>query len=528
MKSRQKTPALMLVLVMVIALLCSCAGGTQPPASSAAPASSAPAQTASEDKPVLKALVANANIDWNDPEANPVLAYLTEATGYLVAYDPLPADNPADKLNAIISAGTDYDFVVISASISGANVLYAQYASQGALLDLKPLVEELAPNIVDGIDQSLWDICTVNGTYYAVPTANPSGRDDTANIDYGIMVRTDILEKMNAKMPTTLDEFTALLEDYQKTDPMGNGDMNVPLTATIANLKELRLNAIGGAFGVETDWKDVSGELVPYQTQDGFYEYLEYMNDLYSKGLLDTEMPVNQGATTLEKFTTSRALCRLDGYWAVPSLVETFGTVSPDASFEFIQPLEKSGLAGSGTKTKNQIAGYTVIPKNAKNVEATIDYLNMKLDPEIFKVATLGEENVDYTVDEKGAFYPILPTFFEHRGNAGNYATGTNQFNNDYWLCRARKDENQYAAYCRLNYDYGSFIKVDPSTDVPCDVLAKISADISVSNTVTEEFIVNSVVSGITRDSFDAFVTDWKAQCGDKLITVYNEWYQNR
>jgi putative aldouronate transport system substrate-binding protein len=239
-------------------------------------------------------------------------------------------------------------------------------------------------------------------------------------------------------------------------------------------------------------------------------------------------MPTNQIATTLEKFTTDLALCRIDGWWSLPSLVETFKTTNPEAAVEYVQPLEMAGKAGMSASSINQMDFYVVIPKNAKNVEATMDYFAKKLVPETFKEMVIGIEGVDHNVDAEGNFTPILPTFFEHRGNANIYLTGTTEDYGTYWLCRARKNEDQFKAYSQLNFDYGSFIHVNPGSDVPCSIYAQISTNLTNSASFTEEFVVNSVVSGITAESYQDFIAEWKSLGGDKLIEKYNEWYTSR
>ena len=483
-------------------------------------------ETVSEQKEpiVLKALVPNSGgLAWNDGDANPILDWLTETTGYKVEYDILPADNPLDKLNAIMAAGADYDFIVIQDKSR-----YAEYASQGALMDMKPLVEQYAPNVAASVNQTLLDICTVGDTYYAIPNMSPSGREDSANVNMGIMIRTDLLNEIGLSMPTTIDEFTAMLETFKSVDPKGKGNANVPFSLTMNDLDAVRTSGIGGAFGVELDWKDVNGELVPYQIDQGFYDFIVYLNELYTKGLMDPEMPTNQGATVTEKFTTDLVLCRTDGYWSIPTLVDTFKNTNPTATVEFVQPLEKDGLVGISANSKNQIESYIVIPKNAKNAEATMDYFNKKLDPVVFKEMVIGVEGTDYTVDGDGNYLPVLPTFFEHRGNANSYLTGTNDDYGKYWLCRARKNEDQYKAYTQINYTYGDFVKANPASDIPCALFTDISSDLTNSKNLTQEFIVNAIVYGVTEESFNDFVEKWKSQCGDKLISTYNEWYASK
>jgi putative aldouronate transport system substrate-binding protein len=466
----------------------------------------------------------NPDYDMNDAVKNPVHDFLTRATGYEVTYEYLPADAPMDKLNAIMAAGADeYDIIRLD---GGKGDRYAEYAIHGALMDMGAVIEDY-PNL-KAISPELLKILTINDTFYAIPTASPSGRDDSSNADNFLLWRTDILKTMGREMPVTLDEFTGLLQAYKDQDPMKNGAANVPLLIGIGDLNSLRTSSIGGAFGVELYWNDEGGTLVPYQTKAGFFEFLLYLNDLYRRGLIDPEMPTNNASAIRTKWTTNRALVRPDGWWDIPSLVTTFKQVYPEATMEFGQPLEKNGQTGAGVNSKNMIDAYTFIPLKAKKWKAAMDFLNKTMDREIFKEMSIGKEGVEYTVNAEGGYDPVFPAFFDNRGNANWYLNGSRPEYSRYWLCRAKKDQDQYKAWMRINSGYDRFIKVNPASDVPVSIFILITSATNLSNSLTRDFMVNSIVSGVTRAQFDAFVADWRAQCGNDLITAYNDWYKNR
>jgi putative aldouronate transport system substrate-binding protein len=475
----------------------------------------------------LHALVPNQGFDMNDGVANPVHLFIQEKTGYTITYDQLPMDEPMNKLNAIMAAGAqEYDFVSLYGEVKDR---YAQYASQGALMDMAPLVKG-APNLAAGITQEMIDVVTIGDTYYCIPGLSASARPGISSTpDNFLLIRTDLMKKIGrTTLPTTLSDFTAMLQAYKDQDPMKAGSANVPLVVDIGGLNNLRRNSLGGAFGIELDWKDEGGTLVPYQTQTGFFEYLQYLNDLYRRGLMDPEMPTNNGATVREKFTTNKALVRPDGWWDIPSLRTTFQASYPEASVEFIQPLERNGMAGAQVKSAYQVHIFTFIPKGAKNYLAVMDFLNKKAEPAIYKESVIGREGVDHTVNAQGGYEPITPVFFESRGNADKYQFHAPAVYGEYWLARAKKDADQYKAMAQVCYDYADFLHIDPSWDIPCSAYIDIASPTQLSNSLTNEFVVNSIVNGVTRAQFDAFVSDWRAQCGNQLSTIYNNWYKNR
>jgi putative aldouronate transport system substrate-binding protein len=476
--------------------------------------------TASNDsgpKPTLKALVAyKSGMDFNN---NPVQKYLEEKTGYKIQYDTLPADNPNDKLNAIMASGTDYDFVIV-----WDKGRYADYAQQGALTDLKPLVAKYGSNISKNITTAMFDIVTVDKSYYCIPTISPSGKKDSSNVNTGIMVRQDLLDKMGLSTPKTLDDFTNILQQIKDKDPNGQGSKNIPLTLD-QKLNDVLSCGIGGAFGIANKWTAVSGKLVPRVEMPGFKAYVQYMKDLYTKGLLDKETPTNQGMTAKEKFTSGRAFAFVDTWSDVPQLKSTLATTQPSAKVQYIPPVSgQYGKAAYPAASVNSFGTYTIIPKGTKHAADVIKYINVILTEDIFKGLVIGMENVDHTVKD-GAYYPILPIFFNDRGNADCYLMGATKSYGTYWLCRARKDDNQYAAYAQINFDFGQYVSVNPDTELPCSISAGIAAEQIAVDNLSDQFVIQSVTGVFSDATFNTFLASWKSQGGDDIVKKMNDWY---
>ncbi len=348
--------------------------------------------------------------DFNDETANPVLTYIKQATGYEITYDVLPAESPYDKVNGILASGTYYDFIIIKDKD-----YYTQYASWGALLDMKELVEQYAPNVAANISDTAAKILTIGDTYYAIPNMSPSGREDSANVSYGMMYRADVLEQLGLEKPTTTEEFADMLRAFKEKDPFGAGAEIAPMTTYSSMLDNLRTCGLGGAFGISYEWIDRDGTLVPYQMTDGFADYLSYLHGLYEEGLLDVEMPTNTSSTVTSKFTSGKSAAAMFAYWSVPGLMKTFAETDPNAKLEYGQPLSGAEAGMAVTDSINTIGSYVVVPLCAKKNAANImEFFNRMADPEIFKGVALGEENVDYIVNEDGSYRP-LEAFFKDR-----------------------------------------------------------------------------------------------------------------
>lgn len=466
-------------------------------------------------KPTLKALVLyKSGLDYNN---YPVQKFLEDKTGYKVEYDVLPQDNPMDKLNVIMASGQDYDFITINDSTR-----YSTYSQQGALLDLEPLVKKYGPNITKNIDKAMFDRIRVNGKYYAIPTSTASGRKDSTNILSGILVRQDWMDKLGIKAPTTIDEFTDMLKQFKDKDPNGNGAKNIPLTSD--NTMNLLTTGIAGAFGLEFNWNDVNGKLVNQVQMPGFKDYILYLKDLYNKGLIDKESPTNQFSTAKEKFTSGRAGAFADGWGDIPTIDDTLKKTQPNAKVVYLPPV--SGKYGKAVEVagdlKSSIDYFTFIPKSSKHAEDVIKYFNLKLEEDTFRTMVIGDENVDYTVKD-GGYYPILPNFFNDRGNANQYLTGASSNYGQYWLARVRKDDRLYEGWKELNIDFAQHVEIDPMSTAPTlDAVAKHN---QILQKLESDFITKSVVGDFSDSTLNAFIAQWKAQGGDEETKEINDWY---
>src|SRR5690606_11461618 len=234
-------------------------------------------------KSTLKVLGFNAPFD---PNKSVMAKDIEDTTGYKVEYFMLPSENPDQKLNIEIASRADYDILALSPS------QFYTLASQGALLPLNDLLNDYGENIKKAILPESWELTTFDGEIFGIPQKN-----ERANIEGGLYVREDILNNMDIKIPTNLDEFyDALVKIKEETNL-------VPLTGG----PQIWIPTIFSAFGLATDWAEVDGSLVPRLLMPETKEYIAFMKKLYDEGLLDKDWAINQPATVKEKFASGKA-----------------------------------------------------------------------------------------------------------------------------------------------------------------------------------------------------------------------------
>ncbi|OXS54529.1 hypothetical protein B1A99_26660 [Cohnella sp. CIP 111063] len=515
--SRKKGLAALLVLLLSFATILAACGGNNkdaggnsgaspasPSASAKAPESSA---AAPEEKPVLKAL---RNYMQDDYNSYPVNQYIQEKTGYTVRNDMLPQEKPGDKLNLIMASGADYDFIDAMNTQD-----FFNFAKNGALTDLTPLIEQFGPNIKQALSPESLAGATVDGKIYGIPTLNVSYVRD------GLLIRTDWLDKVGKAMPKTLDEFVDVLKAFKEQDPGGNGKNNIPFTIDSIGL----VDNIMGAFGIYGQWNELDGKPVNVSSHPALKDYASFVRSLYEQGLLDKEFATNKSATSAEKFTSGRAGVIWARWSSIPGYDEAIKKNVPDAAYQFIPPM--TGPDGQSGFT--QIGGFnkiTFVPKSAKHPEDVVKMVNAMLDPETFKGIFVGEEGVTYTL-ENGNYMPIEPAFFEQRGSANNFVIGMDEANFvTYWQARLQKS--------KAMFDNFQLVNNIPKEQIHQDVLAfapylpKYSANGAKLDSAVNDYLIKMIVDGVSDDSIASLQKAWNGAGGEEVAQEVSVWYASK
>lgn len=500
--------ALMVAGVMAITSLAGCSqkSDTQATGTEAA-TSTAAVQTEQAEKPVLKYLGPNCADDVNTRYEASIIE---KVTGYKVQYDMVPNENPQDKLSLIIASGEQYDVITANGWLKE---YCLEFAKQGALMELDPLMEEYGPRLKTVIPEKSYNLFKVNGKKYFIPS-----KIGLEYVDKGLLVRQDWLDKLGMKQPATLDEFTEMLRAFKGKDPGNNGDKNIPFGVSTLD----QIHGLMGAFGISLNWNVVDGKLVAREELPGFKEYLGYMASLYKEGLIDQEMPVNKSTTLTEKYGNGRVGVMCQTTFSIGPLVDALTKVVPDAKYDYLEPI----LGNDGQQGVMRTAGYdflTFIPKASKYPADAMKWINAKLEEDNFKITTIGEENVHHKVTD-GVYSAILPKFNEEYGDAWFYLTGTDEeAYARYWIARVQRDTRTYKGFVELQETadkYGKLDVVKLATNVP----TFNKNDITLS-TMTSDFMIKVVAGAEPISAIDEFVKKWKEAGGDASTKEINEWY---
>lgn len=381
---------------------------------------------------------------WAALEFSDVLSSLNDVIPYQIAQERLglnmvfqspPTGQEAEQFGLLIASDERPDIVIYEWNGNYPGGAEAAISNR-VILELNDIIEEYMPNLsayLEKYPEIAKMIKTDSGKIYNVPyiyTATPTGSEHHASISgrvpayetyMGMFIRRDLLEELGLEMPVTLDDFYDTLVAFKEYG------VEVPFTGIWGNLLESA--AIVSAFDIAHDFfLDVDGKTVRYgRVEEGYRDYLTYMNKLYAEGLLDPDFAVIDG-TTLK----SKILKQQTGVWT--GYTSTYMGVQYD-QIHSENPESKWYPVGltNPKQTEDQTLLYrqasypyrnsgAAITTSCKNVEAAAKWLDYFWSEEGDMLINWGVEGESYQ------YVNGYPTFTDKIKNDPNGLSPTNAF----------------------------------------------------------------------------------------------------
>ncbi|MBO0991743.1 extracellular solute-binding protein [Bacillus sp. SD088] len=341
---------------------------------------------------------ADAAPDWND-----ILVYnkYEEMTNMDIKWEMISKDGLKEKTNLML-AGGDYPDAFHSVGLSTQDLI--TYGGQGVLIPLNDLIDKYAPNLTKILDENpdiKQGITMPDGNIYSFPRIfDPEFTSVMAG--WKLWINEDFLKALDMEEPETLDEFYEYLKAAKEQDPNGNGESDeIGLSASgDSNL----INHFKGSFGlgnrgVAHQYVDVdpeTNELRFIPIDDGYKEMLQYLNKLYSEGLIIEDL-----YTVKSEQTNARGT---DGLFAATL------TTNPESGYgreEYIGANTLEGPHGDKLYSNYRAplvhsGAFSITDKN-QYPEETVRWLDYFYGDEGSKFYFMGIEGETYVENEDGS-----------------------------------------------------------------------------------------------------------------------------
>lgn len=282
-----------------------------------------------------------------------------------------------DKIQTIIASGEEYDACFTSNWLNP----YNTDVVKGAFIDIKDMVKEAAPGLLEVIPDYMWKAATVNGGIYAVPNQQIVARQ------IGALMPKEYVEGTGTDL-VSIKTLTDMGDYAQKAfDEYGAkvGGVNRTQAADYCGYEYISDYMAAGAIKMD----DETAKVVNFYETDEWKAMLNELVALNEKGLLDGECGYMD-----EYCESQRVAKKTSAYYS--------GTYKPGVEAE---ESARAGydcvMATAATEpyisTNSVIATMYGISATSKHPEETLKYLELiNTDPYAMNLVSYGIEGKHY------------------------------------------------------------------------------------------------------------------------------------
>lgn len=296
-----------------------------------------------------------------------------EATNVHIEWVEIPKSGWTEKVNIMFSTDSMPDAII-------GDVDMARNYEQ--LLALDDYLEAFAPNVTaffDTRDDYPNALRSPDGTVRALPIGDESMQNI---IDSQLWINQKWLDALNMEMPQTPEELKDVLIAFRDKDPNGNGEKDeIPFTFKNAWGWGDAIENLFGAWGVLENGYHVftqDGKVTFSAKEQGYYDTLSYLNDLYKSGLIDKDV----FTLSDDQYAARGASADVIGVFAGYNPANGVGVQNTEdyRAVPVLKQADGKQMVGINNVTKT---GGFVINKNCKNPAALVrwyDYINSSLE----------------------------------------------------------------------------------------------------------------------------------------------------
>lgn len=365
-----------------------------------------------------------------------------------------------------------------------------------------------------------------------------------------------IMDKLNLKLPATLDEFVNVLREIKKGEPgvIPFGYLNYKGTCFPCELDPLFFAPNGtNASGMQ---KDKDGNWYDAAIDPKNKEVWKLLQSLYKEGLFDKEGFTKEAYDhTFNDFAHQKIAVVTN---ALPNLnqamynlvLDQVKKATPDIKFEDIQLLPHP-LTGPGGKQYSKgspllVDNAIVIPKSSKNPERALEFIEWAFSNEGQTMKFYGLEGVHHTKDSSGKL-DINPEAWkkvtdvwgtpEIHGMFVNFTHASGammDYENNSWSEAHKKQRFitveraehtpsfNYIMNAVSNWKKETYVEI-PYYEANVDVSDAMRNTAAKLSEISQRYFVKFFVGELDVDSnWDKFVTEYKAAGADQYVAEYS------
>ena len=403
---------------------------------------------------------------------------------------------------------------------------------------LNDYVEKYAPNVQEmfAAEPELKSGCTApDGNMYSLPTYR---FDPSSTVTSGMWINMEWLDKLGLTMPETPDEFVEVLRAFRDQDPNGNGQADeIPLGAIQSTGNGLHgIDVLFGPFGVVDTPEYVyakDGEVIFTGQQEGYFDGLQWVHQLYSERLIDQELFTMTDAQFSAKAQNEDTIYGVMMSWLPDTYVSNYLEV-----YEIMPPLKGENGEQLWNKARTpggNMAGFCITTK-CEHPEVLVRYFdnNISTTENIMLWYNGPEGEGIWKYDDDGIHWMETTEYipegvssgeFERTVAAGPYSPARLWSKYD----DLRIQESRVLKRIEVNEMYLQYaVDVMPNGIEDPDVVNERSLLFTDIDNYMKKFKANAVVEGITEEQWQTHLETLNSYNVDQYVSLWQEFYDTK
>ena len=313
-----------------------------------------------------------------------------EKVGIHVNFVAIPRSEETTKVQVMMASGTAPDLIF---SYDGSMI--EGYYDDGGTWDLSAYVDGdgQAQNFKNYVTEEVIDYCrNSDGALWGLTAKRTSASKNN------LFIRTDWLEALDMEMPTTTDELVEVLRAFRDNNPEGRTDV-IPLYPWGIGVAQPSILALPFMESTKSEAEFESDSFCTVYSDEGYVEYLRWLNQLYNEGLMDPEYyTLNQ-----EEILVRGRLGFTE--WGVYDNVnynrlDNLRSNVPGAKVEAMPALISNVDGNQYTNADPKNGMFIAVPKTCEHPDAVVTYLDWLASKDGGYVLYNGFEGEHYNLED--------------------------------------------------------------------------------------------------------------------------------
>jgi len=431
---KRKTQMLLSIMLALVFVFVTACGSSNNGNSGNKPAATDNAGEGGEQAPApmtIRLASGDFNASWDDMQSD-IGKFIQEKTGITIKAD-FPVGGSDAEMFALMVASDEYPDLVMPKG----NV--AQLVDAGALMDLRPLIEEHAPNLKkvygEYMNRLRWSedddsiyVLSLDGVDHQYFDAGG-----------GFQLQHQVLEELGYPEMKTVKDFENAIKTYLEKNPKtedGQPRLGLSLNGgewqILISVTNPAFYATGAPDDGEFYVNQETLEAVMHYQRPEEREYFRWLNHMNNIGLLDKESFIQKYDQYKSKIASGRVLALIDQDW---DYMEAENSLKAEGKFDqtyanfpitLDETFQDHSFQGTG-----YIAGYGIgITKDAQDPVRLIKFLDYLASEEGQILVNWGIEGKHYNViDGKRVIPEDIQNMKTNDGNTFKKSTGIGNYN---------------------------------------------------------------------------------------------------